>query len=561
MSEVSPIKDPGALKDFAPDDVAVLGGHRRMSGEMTFQDAVANGGAVITLAQLLSGVGGVKWTDLTDTPGTILADQAVFGNSGGTDLEFRGVSYQNLLATEPPVTGVVNPGHLEMSIASATEVGFAAGDIAIANRINSRDVQEQIATQSGAATITPTNLANRSSFWTASDAGFTGTIVIKEYAAHPTVADLRKEALLGISLHSGGNVVAILNSPDPYRDQGQAVNDLWRPSDSGGLDVQAGTGVATEKAATLRIQTSEMIIEGRGLGFHSTAGIDPNHSPPIAAQNPFSFATIESNGDVFNLAVLDFPKTWNNAGTETALTGNRAVVHQVAWLANGEGIVQLGIKNYNDYDTAVAAITSERILNPLWDIAREFGASIGIVVISNNATTTWDDGIAHLFPMQGGQVSTGGITQYVGLTDTPTDRAGKAGRIPFVNASEDADNYGKQRTKVTFQFPGNVPGAPLTDIALPETINARAFHIDSVRLTVKVADGVTDLIIDVNVDGTTIFPGAKPTLAAASLTSSTAISPDAIGVKGDSIKIDLDQGGTVWEDLTVALEGWSEPEL
>lgn len=559
VAEIAPIKLPGKLQNFAGDDVALLGGLRRSTGEMTFQDDVANGGAVLTLSQLLSGAGAATWTSLSDTANTIQADQAVFANAAGNKLEFRGVSFQNLLATEPPVTGILNPGDLELTVFSATQVQISGGTYAIADRVNSLNVKEFQSVLAAPVQITPVNLATRISFWTASDALKTGIVTIKEYASHPTVADLRTEALLGISLHSGSVVTDVINTPDIYRDQGQSVRDLWRPNESAGLPVQSGTGVASETVATLRIQTTNMILEALGIGFHAS-DVDPNHSAPITGQNPFTYATIRGDGTVFNSGVTDFPKTWNNAGTETALTGNRAAVHQVAWLASGDGIVQLGTTNYNNYDAAVAAITAERVNNPLWDVARAFGASIGIVVISNNATTTWADGIAHLFPMTGGQVSVGGVTNYLSLTDTADDRSGKEGQVPYVNEAETADLYGKVRAKVNFGFPGNTSGAPLVDIALPETVNAFAFRIDNVKLRVKTAETVTAVVIDVNVDGTTIFPGSKPTLGTGILESDQAVSPDNVVNKGKKLTIDLDAGGTVWQDLTVAVEGWVVPQ-
>jgi hypothetical protein len=559
VAEIPPIKEPGQLKDFAGDDVALLGGIRRLSGQLTFQDDTANGGAQVTLAQLLSAAGGVAWTDLTDTPGFITANGVVFGNPGGTALEFRGISYQNLLATEPPVTGVINPGNLEISVFSGTQIQVAAGDLAIAIRTTALDVTEFQANHASASQITPVNLAARTSFWTASDTGLTGTVVIKEYATHPTVADLRREALLGVSLHDAGVVVAVINTPDIYRDQGQGLNDIWRPSNTEGLDVQPGTGQATEVGATLTIQTTAMIVEAKGIGFHSSSGVDPNHSPPIAAQNPFVYRTIEGDGTIFATGVSTFPTTWNNSGVETALTASRAVVHQVAWLASGEGIVQLGTNDYKNYDEAVSSITIERIQNPLWDIAREFGAVIGVVVISNDATTLWADGIAHLFPMSGGQVTVGGVTNYLGLTDTNTDYVGRVGQVPTVNSGEDALGFGTIRTQVLASFPGNIPGAPLVDIALPIPVNASEFHIDNVRLRVKVAESTTPVIIDVNINGTTIYPGSKPTLGTGVLTSDEAVSPDAVAVQGDALTIDLDAGGAVWEDLTVAIQGWSIP--
>ena len=559
MAEIPPIKLPGKLQTFAPDDVALLGGLRRSAGEMTFQDPIANGGAAVTLAQLLSGVGGATWTSLSDTPGTIQADQVVFGNAAGLQLAFRGPTFANIKASEPVVTGVINPGDLELSVFSPTQVQVASGLLGIADRVTSLNVKEFQSNLAAPLQVTPVGIGSRASFWTASDAGKTGLVTIKEYSAHPTVADLRTESLLGVSLHSGSVVLDVVNTPDIYRDQGQAVNDLWRPVDADGLPVQAGTGVASEIDATLRISTTNMVLESRGIGFHGSSGVDPNHSAPIVGQNPFSFATIQGDGTVFNTGVLDFPKTWNDGGVETALTGNRAVVHQVAWLADGEGIVQLGTTNYQNYDAAISAITQERITNPLWDIAREFGASIGIVVISNNATTTWADGIAHLFPMQGGQVTVGGVTNYLALTDTPNDRAGRVGQVPSINATEDADVYGKIRAKYDFGFPGNLAGAPLVNIALPTTINAFKFHIDNVKLKVKTAESVTPVIIDVNLAGTTIFPGAKPTLDTGIFESDQAVSPDAIAAKGIALTVDLDNGGTVWRDLTVAVEGWIEP--
>lgn len=559
MAEIAPIKLPGKLQNFAGDDVALLGGMRRTSGEMTFQDPVANGGNVVTLAQLLSGVGGLAWTDLSDTPGTIQADQVVFANAAGSDLAFRGVKFANVLATEPVVTGIINPGDLELSVFSGSQIQIAAGDLAIANRVNPLDVRQFLSNHAAPVQIAPVNINSRVSFWTASDAGFSGLVTIKEYSTHPTVGDLRVESLLGISLHSDSVVVDVINSPDIYRDQGQSVDDLLRRG-SEGAQIQSGTGVASEIPGTLQIETTTATVESKGIGFHSSGGVDPNHASLMVAQDPFEFDTIRPDGSVFSLGLNNFPKTYNNLGTETALTGKRAAVHQVAWMINGQGICQLGTTQYNNWDNAVSSIVQELLLNPLWPPARALGATIGVVVISNDATTLWLDGVARMFPVSNGQISVGGVTNYLGLADTPGDRIGKDGQVPSVNDAESEDAYGKIRTQIMPGFPGNVPGAPLTNIALPIPVNAAKFHIDNIHLEVKTAETVTPVIIDINIDGTTIFPGAKPTLGTGVLKSDTAVSPDAIAVKGQAITVDLDAGGVEWQDLTVAIQGWAEPE-
>ena len=91
-------------------------------------------------------------------------------------------------------------------------------------------------------------------------------------------------------------------------------------------------------------------------------------------------------------------------------------------------------------------------------------------------------------------------------------------------------------------------------------VNAAKFHIDNIHLEVKTAEDTTPVIIDINIDGTTIFPGSKPTLGTGVLESDTAVSPDAIAIKGQSLTIDIDAGGVAWQDLTVAIQGWAEPE-
>lgn len=556
MAEIPPLKSPGKIKDFDGTDVALLGGVRRPSGQMTFQDDTANGGAVLTLSQLLSGGGGIAWTDLTDTPGSIVADKLVVANPAGNALEFRAASYSNILATEPQVTGIVNPGDLELSVFSGTQIQVTSGDLGIAVRTTPVNVTEQISTLGIATQITPVNLASRVSFWTASDTLLTGTVAIKEYAAPgPTVADLREEALLGISIHDGGVVLQVINSPDVYRDQGQSVDDLSRRT--GGPVIQAGTGVAAEIPATLQIQTTTATVESKGIGFHSSSGVDPNHASLMPAQNPFVFETIEGDGTVFNSAVSTFPKTWNNSGVETALTGQRAVVHQVVWLVNGQGIVQIGTTNYNNYDTAVAAIVQEALQNPLWLPARLLGATIGFVVVSAQATTTWANGSAHLFPVLSGHISVGGVTSFLGLTDTPTTYV-ERGNVQTINAGADALVSGRINAQLVLTIPDNI-ASPVTNFGFRAIVHAARFNMTNVFLAVKTADSGAAVTVDVNLAGVTIFPGGKPTLGIGDFESST-VPTTTLAVQGQEFTIDLDATGSVWQDMTVAIQGWIEPE-
>ena len=552
MAEVEPIKTPGALVEFAGDDVALLGGIRRLSGELTFQDTVANGGAQVTLSQLLSGVGAAAWTDLTDTPAAIQADQAVFGDTGGVNLALRNMTLQQIQAHEPGVTGIITPTQLQLSVFSATQIQVSAGDLAIVVRTTPENVTKFPSNLGTPATITPVNLALRTSFWTASDAGLTGIVVIKEYATEPTPADIRQEAFLGISLHEGSQVVAVINTPDMWADQGHGVNDLWRQAVAGhqGLPRTPGTGVGSEIAATLTIATTDMTLLGKGVGFHQSAGVNPNISPTIPGQSPLVFDTIQSDGSVFANDITVFPKTWNNVGTETALTGQRAAVHQVAWLIDGSAVVQLGTTNYQNFDTAVDNIGRELASNLMWDIARDFGAEIGVAVISAAAGNAWADGQHRFIPLVNGGITAGGVTNFLGLTDTPTNYTGKEGQVLRVSAGEVSTAFGKIRTQFLLQFPNNV--APAVSIALPIPVNAFRFRIDNIRMMVDTAEDTTPVVFDVNLDGTTIFPGGKPTLAVSA--TDTNFLADATANNGQRLSLDIDSGGTAWAGLTVAIQ-------
>lgn len=83
-----------------------------------------------------------------------------------------------------------------------------------------------------------------------------------------------------------------------------------------------------------------------------------------------------------------------------------------------------------------------------------------------------------------------------------------------------------------------------------------ALTITNIRLSVGVAPTGTDLIVDVNKNGTSIFPGGKPYISEGSYTSMNNVPVVTSMNAGDYLTVDIDQVGSTspGEFLTVQVE-------
>jgi hypothetical protein len=157
---------------------------------------------------------------------------------------------------------------------------------------------------------------------------------------------------------------------------------------------------------------------GRGINFHGDPS-NPNRLLVAASPVPLLFDTIANDGTVFASGISVFPKTWNNSGVETALTGSRAAVMQVFELpGRAVAFAQLGTTNYNSFSQAVQNISTEISANPLPEIVQRIGFRLSYVIIGNGSTQWVEDG-AEIFPATASG-NVGGGSSSTGFLDVPT---------------------------------------------------------------------------------------------------------------------------------------------
>lgn len=383
------------------------------------------------------GGGADSWVELSDTVGSTafsfddLGSVPVLVNDGGTPR----LLLQDVGGDEVSMSGITSFGSGALTVNGLTDVNIASGVGKLTERIvGGGRVYHDVVWD--AITLTA-DTAAPGNFWYVEDTGFTGTGSVIKSTTPLSVSDRRLVIHLGLSIHDevAGEVDSTIYTPDIFGDQGQLLNDLLNLGDV----VTIESGNLLEIPATLTFDRTQTNLFGKFINA-GTSFNNPNHISIAAAGGAQAFDTIAGDGVAFNEDVTDVPKTWNNGGVETALSGKRAAVHQIFILPNGDMFCQLGTTDYSSYDDAVAAVGLEKSTNPLWSFGQLFGARMGNVVISAQATTLWADGLAHLFPDtgSGGGGGTGGVTSFLGLGDTPgTYPVGSAGQFLVVADTED----------------------------------------------------------------------------------------------------------------------------
>ncbi len=118
---------------------------------------------------------------------------------------------------------------------------------------------------------------------------------------------------------------------------------------------------------------------------------------------------------------------------------------------------------------------------------------------------------------------------------------GRVGTIAFINVT------------LTFTKAGELSAGSNVTLALIVPI---ALTIDHVRCYCKTAPAGSDIIVDINKAGTTIFTtqGNRPTIPDGNNLGAKSVTPDVTSLaEGDILTLDIDQigSGTAGEDLTV----------
>jgi len=145
VADKAPIKDPGALKAFAPDDVALVGGLKRVAGDLMFQDPNANGGSPLTLSDLAAaGSGNVispggeaagnltEWTGPNQVGDTGVATTAVTDHIASTADPHSTIALAD--ARYPQVTAT--PSDDELVVSDGTITSLVGGEARLSETLS-----------------------------------------------------------------------------------------------------------------------------------------------------------------------------------------------------------------------------------------------------------------------------------------------------------------------------------------------------------------------------------------------------------------------------------------
>lgn len=433
MADVKIVVDLHAIREATDQDVIRIDSILRAvaSVPLQFQDDFANSGNVLTLSQLFAGVGptydaladtpmskaghalefvrvnaagtlleyfaavsGVtKWVDLDETPNPLVDDRIPFSNPGATSIIFDDdVRADQVKTAEPAQSGIIGQFSGEISVASGTEVLVTSGNAELIERITDTHFARHKTSWGTQTIVVPGGaLAEAGAVILIEDPGFTGsgTPVAVDFGT-ATADYMRERAKLGYSFHESGVVIDTIDAVDVYKDLGQVIADL---SEALGIVKESGTGIHQEIAASLTSSVTQAKYLGRGINFRAVADGEGNPNKiTIPADALLVFDTIDGDGNVFSAAISVFPKTWNDGGSETALTGKKAAVMQVWQLPNGTAYAQLGTTQHNDFATAKSKILDEIIGNPPPDILKRIGSRLSYVIIANDQSVWITDG-------------------------------------------------------------------------------------------------------------------------------------------------------------------------
>ncbi len=499
MTDFSPLVRLGRIVKASTSDRLIVGGLTNPNGPLQFSDSVVT--VPVTLSDLLAAS-----------------------------------------SAEPASSGIKSGGLL--SVASGTEVGIAAGEAVLIERLGGGDTVEHPTTWA-AQDITSTRLAEAGSFWVVTDPGFTGTATIIEQSGPTTEYD---QVELGVSVHRGGAVTAVLSAPQVYKDLGRLVRDALDTDD--GLRRQSGS--INEVASTLTSSNTAITMFGEGINWHVDAM--EGHIATAPAANPTTFDTIRGDGSVIAAAQTAYPKQWNNSGTATALTGKNAVVHQVAVFPSGLTVCQMGTTSYKDFAEAVQFMGFETVNNPLWNVAAYLGVRMAAVVIAADATQ-WADTFARIYPSGvGGTGGGSGVSTYDELGDTPTSKAGQVGRVVAVNAAASDHEYADATGTFVWYSEGNKNSGAGVSALGTQHVKSANWIGQTIQINVETSPTTAALQVDIKAGGVSIVDGPLPSIGIGANTATanllTAARPDGTALTVETISTD-----TTWASLMVEATG------
>lgn len=444
----------------------------------------------------------------------------------------------NVETREPTPTGILTWTSPGMVLFDASTITFKAGtgvQISKTGLSTSRTDITWIEQNIVVGTI-----GTRAGTWFTVDTGGT----VQQYTSTPSRSVLDSEAFLGVVIHDGAVLDRVIPAPRISADMAQLLFD--EISATGAVKLNAG-GDVDEKSV---FQCIFGIADVFATGINFTDAASPNVASYIA-QDPGVFDAVFQDGQVDVADTSTYIKSYESApGVLTALSGNDAVIHKIVLLADGTHQVQYGNVLYNNFSEAKNELLSDLVENPLNPVADAIGILLAVAIIGN-LVSDWTTDNAEIILIGGTRGGGATATPALGdLTDVTLSTPVEGSFINFDGTSDWVD--GRLPAQYIFTFDGNVAAA--TDVGPRLFVFAQKFFPTNVRIDVKTAPTSTALDVDVNLNGSTIFPGAVPQIGIGNFTDSVTPNTTAF-VNGDSITIDIDAGDTSWQDLTVHIQG------
>jgi hypothetical protein len=179
---------------------------------------------------------------------------------------------------------------------------------------------------------------------------------------------------------------------------------------------------------------------------------------------------------------------------------------------------------------------------------------------SDGQVLTWDDTEGEWVPMD----STGGASTFTELTDAPNSYFGQAGKVPVVKDTEDGlefVDFPETSGSGTSGSSGGggdlfwyIDGSIAQVTAVGQVVIAsKAMTISKVIIHLKDTGSASSTIIDVNINGSSIFV-TEPEIAYDDADNILIAVPDTTAiVENDIITVDIDQAATDAEGLTVCI--------
>ena len=249
-------------------------------------------------------------------------------------------------------------------------------------------------TYAGATGITVTTLTSASTYVYIDNTG-----ALQQQVTEPTRQDWsRKMFTMRIAVDLSTNLIIgfeYLNNPVGH--YANSIRDIYSFLLANGVPFKKNQTI-TGRAGDLGFDVSSgTLMEFGGTGDINNANI---LAFDAVANAEFFLATrtaFDAGGNT------DLPKTWDNAGTLTALGSTTVVGHRLYRFSNGNFVMQYGQGNYANITLAkTGAVLEDYVLNPILENATFFGWWFIQSTATNTGGTTLTDFNEYTIGIQGG---------------------------------------------------------------------------------------------------------------------------------------------------------------